>query len=162
MLNEIAQLQAQNASLRIDARRMIEEHARTEKNHNDLKLRHEDLQRLYEGSQAQIASLQNEQARLKAEVQVLLSTSAQGHTILLQQKERQALQQELMKAHAEITELGNQHTEMKRMLSLEEEKFAKAVRALVGMKKGLNADESNREGEMLMDNFDRYVTEPIE
>lgn len=157
MLNEISQLQAENAKLRIQGRRMTEEHVRTEKGHAELKLRHEDLQRLYEGSQAQIASLQTEQARLKSEVQVLLSTSEQGKKIEKQEKDQQALRSELARTRAELVKLEIKKKDEDRFLELEKEKFAKAVRAIVALRKGLSTDEAAREGQLLMANFDRYA-----
>jgi len=104
LIREVSTLQEDNATLRIQARRMTEEYQRMTRAHADLTRRHEELQQHFQASQSLVVGLQSEQAKLKGEVVVLLAESTQGQTIVAQQKAQRALRQEVTRLEAQIEE----------------------------------------------------------
>jgi len=80
-VRELQLLQEENATLRVQARRMTEEHQRQKHGQAELCARHDSLQQHYQSSQALVAALQAESAKSRRELALLLSSSAQGQRI---------------------------------------------------------------------------------
>lgn len=131
LLHEIAQLQDENATLRIQIRRMTEEHERVARSYADLSRRHEELQSHFQVSESLVSTLREEQADLRTEVQVLLSTSHQGSTIVAQQKLHEELRQKVQTLETELNEAKQKLKSKGAHITRLEDLAARAIRHLV-------------------------------